>query len=129
MARDTVAARIGANLKSSKGVAVGPDAISREPAAWARGATTAALLFFFFSVLGGTKGGERGEHNLFQFQFRRREARATSLTHGAREAKLMGGAKKKYKKETRAWSRLKMRESPQGHRCHLIAVFSFACLN
>ena len=28
--------------------AVGPDAISREPAAWARGATTAALVRFFF---------------------------------------------------------------------------------
>ena len=45
MARDTVDSRIGRNLKSSNGVAVGPEAISREPAAWARGATTAALLF------------------------------------------------------------------------------------
>ena len=48
MARDTVASRMGANLKSSKGVAVGPDTISREPAAWARGATTAALLSCIF---------------------------------------------------------------------------------
>lgn len=52
---------MGANLKSSKGVAVGPDAISREPAAWARGATTAALFLSVFSCIFRWVEVEKGE--------------------------------------------------------------------
>ena len=86
---------MGANLKSSKGVAVGPDAISREPAAWARGATTAALFFdVFFFDFEGTRG-ERGEPILSNSDA---EGSSDQRTHGAREAKLRE-TKKKYKKE------------------------------
>lgn len=101
MARDTVDSRMGANLKSSKGVAVGPDAISREPAAWARGATTAALFFrrFFFSISGGQGGSEV---SLFSFDSNSDdEGSSGQRTHGAREAKLRETKKKKNKKETR----------------------------
>jgi hypothetical protein len=56
MARETVASRMGANLKLSYGVAVSPAAMWPAPAAWARTAGTARLG-------GGGKEKKRAEAN------------------------------------------------------------------